>query len=298
MPEPQQQQPNEQTSQTPPAAPPTSPAPGPTGAAPAAPAPAGNLFARAGAAAPAGEGATGATGSAPPAEGPKRPDWIPEKFWDPKAADPLAAASVKVANSYVELEKRLDTKREEVIAEYEKERSKGVPEKPEGYVLPTLEGIEFAGDVEKNPALNEWRKHCHDNKLTAQQFQEGVKLYVKARMADMPDLDAEAAKLGENANQRIAAVSQWAGVFFKPQQQEAVARLGETAAGIEALEMVMAAMGGARTGIAGQIGVPAEPPPTKDTLKSAMSDPRYWQGDADYVRKVEAMARQVAANNR
>ena len=60
----------------------------------------------------------------------------------------------------------------------------------------------------------------------------------------MPDLDAERARLGENADARIESVQLWANKFFDESQMGALERLGQTAEGIEVLEKVMDALKG------------------------------------------------------
>ena len=75
-----------------------------------------------------------------------RPEFIPDKFWDPAAGAPKVE---DLAKSYGELEKRLGAKQEALRAEVEAElrttieaeRTKARPAEPSAYELKVSDGI-------------------------------------------------------------------------------------------------------------------------------------------------------------
>jgi hypothetical protein len=100
-------------------------------------------------------------------------------------------------------------------------------------------------------------------------------------------LQAEAKKLGDNANQRIEAASMFANKFFPKETLPAIERLCESAEGIVALEVMMEAM---KDGSFTQTGNPASGTSEAD-LREMMKDERYWNAskrDNDFIKKVDA----------
>jgi hypothetical protein len=105
-------------------------------------------------------------------------------------------------------------------------------------------------------------------------------------MPDQPDLDAESAKLGDNAEARIEAVALWSQKNVPAELNDEIMRLGETAEGIELLEHFMGAM--SDTSVSGDITAPTVL--DKAELESMMKDPRYWDNtrrDAAFVKQVD-----------
>lgn len=208
----------------------------------------------------------------------ERPEWLPEKF---KTAEDLA-------NAYSSLEGKLGQKEEDFrksfMEEIEKEAYANRPASSGDYELP--EGIDdqLATD---NELLQWWANHSFENGYNQEEFAEGIKMYMDAVNANVPDYDEELAKLGDNANARTEAVSLFASKFFPESQLTAVERMCETAEGVMALETIMEAMQG---------NAPSqEATPTsklsEDELKSMMKDPRYFdpaRRDPAYVRQVES----------
>ena len=121
--------------------------------------------------------------------------------------------------------------------------------------------------------------------MSQDEFQEGIEMYAKA-FGDGPDLEAEAERLGDNANQRIEAASLFANQFFPADALPAIERMCETADGIIALEAIMEAT--------------RDPSPTTDaqpssqitqqSLEEMMKDERYWNAskrDSHFVKQVD-----------
>lgn len=205
---------------------------------------------------------------------PERPEWLPEKY---NTGEDLAKA-------YKELESKLGTKEEDIrskiIEEIQTEAFSERPESAGDYQLPDIVNEEMAVD---NELLKWWADHSYENGFSQDEFNKGIEMYAQAIGSQEPDLDAEAAKLGENANDRIQAASMFANKFFPEQAIPAVERMCESHEGILALETIMEAMkDGSFT---------AETKPTAGAseadLREMMNDPRYWKDrDPQFIKQV------------
>ena len=132
-----------------------------------------------------------------------RPEWLPEKFNDPS----------ELGKAYKELESKLGQKEEDIKSKLMEELDKpkeGVPDSFGDYQLPS--DIEF-DEAMGTDLLQDWAKHCHDNKYSHEEFQKGIEMYMNG-MGEEPDMDAEAARLGDNSEARIEAASLFANKFF------------------------------------------------------------------------------------
>lgn len=205
---------------------------------------------------------------------PQRPEWLPEKY---NTGEDLAKA-------YKELESKLGTKEEDIrskiIEEIQNEAFSERPESAGDYQLPDIVNEELAVD---NELLKWWADHSYENGFSQEEFNKGIEMYAQAVGSEEPDLDAEAAKLGDNANDRIQAASMFANKFFPAEAIPAVERMCESHEGILALEAVMEAMkDGSFT---------AETQPTagqsEAELREMMNDPRYWKDrDPHFIKQV------------
>ena len=254
----------------------TNEAPG-AGAAPAAAAGAPDPAAAAGANPSASEAARFAA----PASG-ERPEYIPEKFWKDGKPD-----IENLAKSYGELETKFTTKTEDLLKTLDAERRKGLPEAPEKYELKLAEDAPVKPeDIADHPAIDFWRKTAFEAGLPPEKFNEGVSQIVGILTAG-PDLEAEAKALGENAEQRIGAVSQWVKATVTDAEEfAAIQMLGTTAAGIRALERLMGKTGNVST----DDPAPPQPKLTPEKLKSMQADPKYWNPvhrDPAWVKEVD-----------
>jgi hypothetical protein len=200
-----------------------------------------------------------------------RPEWLPEKFKTPE----------DLVTSYSALEGKLGKGEEELkkalAEEFEASKYENRPESAGDYTLP--EGTE---DLADDPNIDWWSKLAWEKGMSQEEFEQGLSQFI----GEGPDLEAEAAKLGDNAEARIEAVALWAKKTVPEDFSDEVIRLGETAEGIQLLEFLMGEMQGqsvsseetATTGL------------SKGELESMMKDPRYWnnvQRDAEFVKQVD-----------
>ena len=239
-------------------------------------------------------------------EAPQRPEFVPEKFWDPQSGVRVE----QLAKSYGELERGRNTVRETVKAEIDAERTKARPESPDKYSFavptegPVAEAIKASNVVlltekpaegfqpeqgktyflvdHQDPLLGWWRKTAFDASMSQDQFLEGVALFASQQGARAPTEDeqkqalaSEYAKLGENGAQRADHV--WNGLKARLGEDTAKALDGavSSAEGIQALEMLLEKAGeprfadGGRS--AGSGGL------TIERLKAIQAEPDYWQ---------------------
>ena len=120
-------------------------------------------------------------------------------------------------------------------------------------------------------------------------------MYLGALNADVPDYDAELARLGDNASARTEAVSLFANQFFPEEQLGAIERMCETADGVMALETIMEAMkdGGPTSEQMGMARM------DEKQLQQMMLDDRYHnptKRDPNFVRQVEEGFRKLYQN--
>ena len=162
-----------------------------------------------------------------------RPEWLPEKY---NTGEDLAKA-------YKELESKLGSREEDIrnklIEEIQSEAFSDRPEKAGDYQLPEMVDEEMAVD---NELLQWWSEHSFENGYSQEEFQKGIEMYAQAINGAEPDLEAETAKLGDSAQDRIEAASLWANNFFPEETLPAIERLCETSEGIVALEVIMEKM--------------------------------------------------------
>lgn len=205
------------------------------------------------------------------AEAPARPEWLPEKF---NTAEDLA-------KSYDELSKKLGTKEEDIrnsiMEEIQKEAFSDRPDSAGDYQLPEIVDESMAVD---NELLQWWSEHSFENGYSQEEFQKGIEMYAQAIGSNQPDLEAEQAKLGDNAEARIDAASAFANKFFPQEALPAIERMCESHEGIIALEAIQEAM---KDGNFAQDTQPAAQI-TQDDLNELMRHPDYWK-DGSQVRK-------------
>ena len=218
---------------------------------------------------------------------PERPDHIPEKFWNTETGELRQDDMIK---SYNNLEKfatgKKDEMREATLAELKAEADELAPEK---YELPKLvEGI-TEEMVRENPMTEWWEEKCKEFGLSQDQYEEGVNKWIDIIMNSGPNLDGEMEKLGENANDRINAVTNYAKSQFPPEEFELIANtLGTSATGISALERIMD-LNKSQMNRSEQVAQPERELTIAD-VKQMMNDKRYFDQrhrDRDYVKKVD-----------
>ena len=208
-----------------------------------------------------------------------RPEWLPEKY---NSGEDLAKA-------YKSLESKIGSKdadmREAILGELQQEAYADRPETAGDYELPDTIDPETAVDSE---LLNWWSNHSHENGYSQDEFKKGIEMYMSSGMGDSgPDIEAETAKLGDNATDRITSASLFATKFFPQDAMPAIERMCESAEGIIALEHIAEAMKDGSFS-----GNSAPPTGSSETdLREMMKDDRYhhpMHRDASFVQQVEA----------
>lgn len=216
--------------------------------------------------------------SAPTTE---RPEWLPEKFKTPE----------DLAKSYSELSQKLGAKdediRKSILEEIQAEAFSGRPETAGDYKLPDTVDAEASVD---NDLLKWWSDHSFENGYSQEEFEQGIQMYAQAVMGNEPDLEAEAAKLGDNSAARIESASAFANKFFPEDALPAIERMCETHAGILALEAIQEALKDGN--FAGNTEPAAQV--SERQLKEMMNDPRYWKDrDPAYIKEVTEGFQQI-----
>lgn len=206
---------------------------------------------------------------------PERPEWLPEKY----------SSGEDLAKAYKELESKLGTKEEDIrsklLEEIQTEAFGDRPDSAGDYQLPDIVDNDLAVD---NELLQWWSEHSFENGYGQEEFQKGIEMYAQAVNGSQPDLEAEASKLGDNANDRIQAASMFANKFFPEQSLPAIERMCESHEGILALEAIMEAT---KDGSFSE-GTQPTGQTTQAELDQMMQDPRYWdKNDTAYVKQVE-----------
>lgn len=215
------------------------------------------------------------------AAAPSRPEWLPEKY---NSGEDLAKA-------YKELESKLGTKEEDIrnkiMEEIQSEAFSDRPESAGDYQLP--ESIDESAAVD-NKLLSWWAEHSFENGYSQEEFEQGIAMYAEAMNGSMPDIEAEAKMLGDNADQRIEAASLFANKFFPEAALPAIERMCESHEGIIALEAIMEAMkdgsfAGNTQAVAGT---------SEKELREMMNDPRYWKDrDPHFIKQVTEGFQQI-----
>lgn len=232
-----------------------------------------------------------AEGDTPPPEGDTPPpagdatdlpEWISDKYRN--AENPIE----EQAKAYTEAQRRLATKTEdlraelaeEVRAEIEAEFAGRVPDEyeyPEGWEAPTIEGLDSK--------FKEWAK---TNGVSQDAFNELVELY-GATVVE-PDLDAERAKLGDAADDRIAEVNRRASRAIPEDMHETAMVVMQTAEGFQLVEHLLG-LNTQRSPSSQQAKAPTPKnvDELRSDLRSVMNNPAFGKGNDEGKRlKAEA----------
>ena len=222
------------------------------------------------------------------AESVERPQWLPEKFESPEAlAESYSSLEAKLGKGETEL-------RENIIKELEEQAYAERPASAGEYQMPEEIPDDFVVD---NELLDWWSNHCYENGFNQEEFASGLEVWQQAIGGTQPDIPAETAKLGDNANARIEAVSLWSQKFFPPEYEQSIMRLGETAEGIMALELMMQSL--STTQMTDQASTPSTVSQTE--LEEMMRDERYWKAgkrDPNYVKQVQEGYNRIYGNTK
>jgi hypothetical protein len=196
-----------------------------------------------------------------------RPDNIPDKFWD---SETNSAKVDSMAEAYTALEKKMFTKNEVLRAELADERLASRPEDLSKYTTPELEGVEWS---DTDQLLSFWREQSFTMGLDNEQFQSGVSAYIDAVQKNAPNIEAEMAKLGDDAQTRVNAVKSWS-EKLSTQTQEQLAKVANSAEGLMAVEELMGMVGKSGGLVDSQASAPVKR--TIEELQQLMNSPKYW----------------------
>ena len=205
-----------------------------------------------------------------------RPEWLPEKFETPES----------LVQSYGELESKIgqkdETVRDQFLQELEQEFYNGRPASVGDYKIPESIDEELAQD---NEMFNWWANEAFENGYSQEEFEAGVEKFAEFMHSRQPDIEAEYAKLGDNAQARLVAVTLWTQNNFTEEEFGAIQNLASTAEGIGVLEKIMEMQ--KNSSLSGHATQPASL--NQDDLDEMMRDPRYWkpgERDQNFVNKV------------
>lgn len=212
-------------------------------------------------------GAAPPSGDAPAAL--TKPDFLPAQYWDDKAG----IKTDDFAKHYGEL----STAQQKLA-----ERGAAVPPNPDGYKpeikfaegFKVPEGLKF--DPSKDPRWPVLSKVAHELGLTNAEVSRIVTLdaemAIQSHQAEQTRIAEETKKLGDKANDRIAAVTNWVkGLAEKgdltAEEQTEARMAATTAAGVSLLEKLMAKANG---------GIPGHVPTNPKVPEPPLTD--RWYG--------------------
>ncbi len=243
---------------------------------------------------------------------PERPEWIAEKFWKPdyvkgKEIDYTAVAR-DMAEHHRAAESKIFTRKDALKKEVQEELEaataearKNLPASPDAYKinLPAKivpEGLEFKID-EQNPMMTYVRQIAHERGLPQSEFDKIIEGYVKSELAQMPDYESEAKKLGDHGELRIERANAWARQNLSAEAYKVIESLAVTADAVKAVEELMVLAGSPAFQIR-EDGTPKEAL-TREDLQKMQDDPRYYRDqEPAFVRQVQAGFRALAKQQR
>ena len=161
----------------------------------------------------------------------ERPDNVPEKFWN---NDTKAVNNDAVLESYNQLSTKFGA-------------FTGAPEAYEFALSEQLteQGIELDGE---NPLIANFTELAKEAGMNQDMANKLVNMFVESQHADgIGSEEAETARqaeqmglLGDNATQRVNNINNWAQANLTPEQVEGLADATTTAAGVQAVEALIA----------------------------------------------------------
>jgi hypothetical protein len=226
-----------------------------------------------------------------------KPDFLPEKFWNP---DTKAADLEGLSNSYNEMgtkiREKTDDVRNTILAEQKADLEGRRPETSNDYEVKVPdkiasemgEGMSFEFS-DQDPMMTFWKDFSWEHGFNQEQFEEGISAYITGKFADLPNFETELGKLGENGRDRSQHVNLWAQKQLSPETYKALESFAVTADGVMALEEIMRVSGEPAFSPGGPAGVGSQI--TLKELRQMQADPRYWdpnQIDSEFIKKVDA----------
>ncbi len=221
----------------------------------------------------------------------ERPEWLPEKFWTGEGPN-----VENLAKSYAELERQRGVSPEQLKEQWQAERLSARPEAADKYELPDIDVLDKDA-MAASPIVGMFRTIAYDNGLSQDQFTAAIADYAKGEVERMDAIfREEMGKLGENATARAEAVGLWAKkTFGEGDKFDAIASVTTTAAGVEAMETIMAAMREAGLDLDSSGGTPPkDDEDTEEVIRDLMQQRGYWDPknpDAALRARVDAFYR-------
>jgi hypothetical protein len=217
------------------------------------------------------------------AGGEGKPDWCPDKFYDPDAG----VRSEVMAKSFKELEDKLRGGKDALKTELEAERAQNVPEAYE-LKMPEFEEGEIPDGIEvtlkpEDPIAEWFMGFAKEIGLSQDQFNEAVTNYIKQEVKALPNVTEELKKLGDYGSDRVQKVTTWLEKSLSDEHAQALTPLLTSAESVAALEALMKGHNPA------DFDGDTSQALTLEELQTMQSDPRYWRDqDKAFIKKVEA----------
>ena len=229
------------------------------------------------------------TGTSPPPPPPPapgsgpgdRPDWCPEKFFDPDVG-PRTEVGFK---AFTELEGKLREGKDAFKAELDAE---ALAATPESYELKMPEDLQIPDDVEmtltaEDPLVSAFFEFAKTEHMSQDTVNSLISMYVKSELAAMPVMKDEIGKLGDYGQDRLLKVQTWLSKSLDDAEMKVIGPMLTSAESIQALEKLMKISGpGSFDGDTTGEGLSLE------ELRSMQNDKKYWQEkDPAFIKKVE-----------
>jgi len=160
-----------------------------------------------------------------------RPENVPEKFWN---NDTKSVNNDQVLESYNQLSSKFGA-------------FTGAPEAYEFKLSDelTANGVELSAD---DPLINTFREYAKESNMSNDHANQLINMFVENQYAQgQHSEEAETARiaeqmglLGDNAQQRVDNIGNWARANLTPEQVEGLSDAATTAAGVQAIEALIA----------------------------------------------------------
>ncbi len=202
----------------------------------------------------------------------------------------------ELAKAYGEVEKRqfmrTDDLKKSIEREFHEQRTANRPAKLEDYKIELPKDFKLPDDVkmdfrDDSPLTKFWRQFAYDNGLNQEQFSTVLAADMAEIESPLPDPNAEKAKLGDSADQRISDVQNWIKATVGDKHVQALGPFVTSAAAVEALEALMTKTGAKP--LSGGSNVQPEAL-SRDQLRMMMKDPRYhdpFKRDPEFVKRIQ-----------
>ncbi len=161
----------------------------------------------------------------------ERPENVPEKFWNDETK---SVNNDQVLESYNQLSSKFGA-------------FTGAPEAYEFSLSEQLteNGVEFDSE---NPLVSQFTELAKEANMSQDMANQLINMFVESQYADgVAGQEAETArvaeemtKLGDNAQQRVSNIENWAKANLTPEQAEGLQDAATTAAGVQAIEALIA----------------------------------------------------------